>query len=209
MTSQDLPHLVDRWAEGFARSRQVGYARYGDVIEVDVEGGGRRLELVLVEPDRDLLGTTAARVAGTHDVWLTAFSAGPWGHDTPEGLRTVLDGEVLMTRSLESQPPGAVELEVHGQRLYGVVRDGDVVAAGGWVAAVGEHAVFDRVETHPDYRRRGLASQVMRALETWAVEQGAPRGILAASVEGQALYAHLGWQVAARMTTLGGAPAPG
>ncbi|MFA6298829.1 MAG: GNAT family N-acetyltransferase [Nocardioides sp.] len=166
--------------------------------------------MTTLEPERDRLGMTAARVAGTPDVWLTAFSSGPWDHATPDGLRLVLDEEVLMTRLLEpSDPPAtSVELDAHGHRLHAVVRDGDVVAAAGWVAVVGEHATFDRIETHPDHRRRGLASQVMRTLEAWALEQGARTGLLAASAEGQALYVRLGWQVTARMTTLGSAPAP-
>ncbi|WP_193611866.1 GNAT family N-acetyltransferase [Nocardioides lijunqiniae] len=203
MTTPDLPHLVDRWAEGFARSRQVAYARYGDVIEVEVDGGGRRLELVLTEPARELLGATAARAASAPDVWVTAFSVDRSEHPAPEGMRMRLDGEVLMSRALavDGPAPDGVDLEVHGKRLQAVVRAGDEVAASGWVTVLGEHAIVDRVGTAPAHRRRGHASRVMSALERWACENGARTGLLAASPEGQALYASLGWDVTARMTT--------
>ena len=206
MTTLDLPHLVDRWAEGFARSRQAAYARYGEVIEVEVDGGGRRLELVLTEPTPALLGVTAQRASVSPDVWVTAFSAEPWAHPAPPGMRMLLDGEVLMSRALEpdGRPAGGAVLEVHGKRLQAVVRDGETTASSGWVAVVGEHAIFDRIETAEAYRRRGHGSEVMRALEAWALEKGARTGLLAASPEGQALYGRLGWDVAARMTTWGG-----
>jgi GNAT superfamily N-acetyltransferase len=206
MTMLDLPHLVDRWAEGFARSRQAAYARYGEVIEVEVDSGGRRLELVLIEPTPAALDAAASRAAVAVDVWVTAFSAASAALPTPPGLRVVVDGEVLMSRHLElhGHAAGLVTLEVHGHRLRAVLRDGEATAAAGWVAVVGEHAIFDRVETTAAYRRRGHGSDVMRALEAWALEKGASTGLLAASVEGQALYARLGWDVAARMTTWAG-----
>ncbi|WP_134742106.1 GNAT family N-acetyltransferase [Nocardioides sp. 503] len=210
MTTPDLAHLVDRWVEGFARSRQVAYARYGDVFEVEVEDGGRRMELVLTEPTPELLEATAARAALAPDVWVTAFSLDPGEHPAPKGMRRQLDDEVLMTRRLvgDRVAPSGVDLEPHGHRLQAVVRaDGDV-AASGWVAVLGEHAIFDRIGTTPGHRRRGHASRVMQALEGWALANGARTGLLAASPEGQALYARLGWDVAAGMTTWCGEGTP-
>lgn len=207
MTTPALAHLVERWVAGFAGSRQVPSVRRGEVLEVEVDGGGRRLELVLTEPSQPLLDEVAQRVVATSDVWVTVLTGEPWALLVPTGLRVELDHEVLMTRTLERRDVATASVDhlVEGQRLHAVVRDGELAVAGGWVAVVGEHATFDRIETHREHRRRGLGGVVMGALETWAIEQGARTGVLAASLEGQALYARLGWDVVARMTTLAGA----
>ena len=45
----------------------------------------------------------------------------------------------------------------------------------------------------------------MSALTTWAVDQGATTGLLAASADGAGLYTALGWEPALAMWSLMGA----
>ncbi|MFJ4906032.1 GNAT family N-acetyltransferase [Streptomyces sp. NPDC093249] len=52
----------------------------------------------------------------------------------------------------------------------------------------------DRIETDPAHRRRGLGSNVMLTLEAAAAQAGAGTGVLAATVDGLALYDSLGWR---------------
>ena len=68
----------------------------------------------------------------------------------------------------------------------------EVVAASGHVSAVDGFAIFDRIITGPDFRRRGLGTLIMRALSL-AQEHDVEEGLLIASVDGQELYASLGW----------------
>jgi predicted GNAT family acetyltransferase len=70
------------------------------------------------------------------------------------------------------------------------------VAARGQSVTIGETCVFDMIETEPGYQRRGLGSAVMTTLTNTAMDLGATTGILAATVQGRALYEALGWQVA-------------
>ncbi|MGI5357369.1 GNAT family N-acetyltransferase [Streptomyces sp. CA-252508] len=80
---------------------------------------------------------------------------------------------------------------VHHVRV--VAPDG-APAARGRAAATGATAVMDGIETYDGHRRRGLGRVVMRALETAAAEAGATTGVLAATVQGRALYRTLGWR---------------
>jgi GNAT superfamily N-acetyltransferase len=82
--------------------------------------------------------------------------------------------------------------------------DGARIAAEGMVGVLGSDAVFDRVETSPAHRRRGLGGHVMGALTTWAVDHGATEGLLAASVDGAGLYTSLGWNASLAMWSLMG-----
>lgn len=207
-----LPALVDLWLTGFGVSRQVPVRR-GEVteaIEVEVGGQERRLELVLVEPDRELVRRTLDRLIGTSDVWSTIFTAEPRTWDLPPGVGAVLTDEQLMVTDLtdlvHTMPAapsvGRVELAPDGDRAFVRVLDGDAVAAQGQVGVVGGDAVFDRVGTDAAYRRRGLGTVVMGALTGWAVTQGCRRGILAASRDGQELYGRLGWSPVGAMLTV-------
>lgn len=180
------------------------------MTEVEVGVEGRRVELVLVEPDRELVRATLQRLVGTHDVWSTILSVEAPIWDLPAGVVERLTGERLMVADLVAAPTppaplGRVEVEIDGGRAVVRLVDGEVVAAQGQVALVGTDAVVDRVRTAEEYQRLGLGTVVMRTLEAWATSQGAGRGILAASPEGQALYGRLGWRAVGEMLTLVGA----
>jgi GNAT superfamily N-acetyltransferase len=75
------------------------------------------------------------------------------------------------------------------------------VAAKGQLAVTGETAVVDQVSTDPEHQRRGLGSVVLRILANEAIEAGSSTGILGATVEGRALYEHVGWKVHAPLAS--------
>lgn len=209
--TETLTGLVESWLAGFGVSRAVAVRRAGAIVEVDVAAESRRLELVAVEPDRAVLAAIVGRLVDTTDVWATVLTSEPRSFDLPAGVRTALEGEVLMTLDLTAaavplQPATRVVVAEDGDRAFATVTIGDVVAANGQVAVVGTDAIVDRVRTHDDHQRQGLGTDVMTALTTWAAGRGATRGILAASVEGQALYRRLGWGVAGAMVTLAALP---
>ncbi|WP_143309079.1 GNAT family N-acetyltransferase [Chitinophaga vietnamensis] len=74
-------------------------------------------------------------------------------------------------------------------------------AAVGRVALVDGYAIYDRIETHPDHRRRGLGSVIMKTLEAVAKGRGARKGLLVATAQGRELYHSLGWEYIAPYTT--------
>lgn len=89
-------------------------------------------------------------------------------------------------------------LEIDADRPVPVARivdSGGEVASIGRLAMVGAFGIYDRIETHPDHRRQGLARTVMHALQTLARSRGATRGVLVATAEGRALYESLGWRL--------------
>lgn len=74
------------------------------------------------------------------------------------------------------------------------VKVGDELAARGSVSVVGDYAVYDRIITEEQFRRRGLASFVMRALTAGVLTDDVTTGLLMASADGRKLYEFLGWQ---------------
>lgn len=208
LTAAEFRDLVDRWLAGFCASRGVAMRRDGAVVEVDVAAESRRLEYVLVEPDPALVVATAEQLVGTTDVWLSTLSRVRARYNLPGTVVVRDDDETLMTLDLagfEPTPTPRVVVEPDGDRAFATVTSDGVVAAMGQVAVVGTDAVVDRVRTEEAFQRQGLGSELMTALTAWAVGRGATLGILAASLEGHALYARLGWRVDGALQTISAA----
>jgi len=101
------------------------------------------------------------------------------------------------TRLVASALPEGYALE---RCQTGPVTQVRIIASDGSVAACGSSAetvdafVYDRIETSPDHRRKGLGATVMTALAAARKYDAVPQ-LLVATEEGHALYTRLGWEV--------------
>jgi GNAT superfamily N-acetyltransferase len=98
--------------------------------------------------------------------------------------------------------PNGYAMEVHRAgpvtRACIIAPDGDV-AASGCAAETAEVFIYDRIETAPDHRRKGLGVAVMVALCAARKSLASPQ-LLVATEDGRGLYANLGWTVLAPMS---------
>ncbi len=81
-------------------------------------------------------------------------------------------------------------------RWAGIERDGRLAAVAGQIAEASGAAHLVSVCTHPDFRGRGLASQVCSRIMADAIEDGAPMLVLemySANESGRRVYARLGF----------------
>jgi GNAT superfamily N-acetyltransferase len=81
-----------------------------------------------------------------------------------------------------------------------IAKDGSL-AARGYAAEHGRAFVFDRINTHPAHRRRGLGRALMAVLGGMQLSAGATR-VLVATEEGRALYSTLGWTLLSDYSTI-------
>ncbi|MBD8537475.1 GNAT family N-acetyltransferase [Frigoribacterium sp. CFBP 8751] len=213
-TTDGLIPLVDRWVEGWALSRGAARHRDGDAWQVDVAAATRAVERIVARPTPAEL-TRLVDETTTSDVWLSVV--GPLdgvAHETLARLEAVTHAERMMTAPVSATLlPADVILDGDGdgddQVVHVRVEVDGVVAARGQAAVVGEHVVFDRIATEPDFRRRGLGRRVMAGLEHGAAARGATTGLLFASVDGRRLYESLGWREVAELGTWRGRGLPG
>ncbi|MDQ3155361.1 MAG: GNAT family N-acetyltransferase [Actinomycetota bacterium] len=200
-----MKNLAMRWLEGWSAATGHPWTDESGLVRIEALMASRRFEYLLIEPNDEEFGNITALIGGDSRDVFTVFTNKPAHYLVPHsGLVVDRDDEALMTLSLslaEALVPEGFELhwEDQGDRVSLQIVHRDELAAGGTLALVGHDAIFDRIETMPRYQRRGLGRFVMSALTNWAIDHGADLGILAASADGQALYATLGWHTECAM----------
>jgi GNAT superfamily N-acetyltransferase len=102
--------------------------------------------------------------------------------------------------TLDTKPlPIGYRMEFHQAgpvaRACVIAPNGDL-AASGYAAETADVFIYDRIETAPDHRRRGLGVAVMIALGAARKSLVSPQ-LLVATEDGHSLYANLGWTVLA------------
>lgn len=197
--------LVGRWVEGWCESRRMLGRRDGDGWRVEVAAETRSREYISAAPSlpelRRLMTATTAP-----DVWLTLVGdLDEQSTRAVAALDPVTSGECMMTtRILPAEVPTSVRIDTDGRVAHARIEVAGELAARGQAAVRAGDVVFDRIETMPEFRRRGLGGLVVTGLTAWAAENGATTGLLMASISGRGLYAGLGWSVAAPIVTLRG-----
>lgn len=197
--------LVDRWVQGWSDSRQMFGRRDGDGWLVEVAAETRSQEYVIATPSLPELRRLVTATTGP-DVWLTLVgNLDAQCLDIVAALDPVTSDERMMTASVRTASvPAQVRITEHGRVAQAHVEvDGELAARGQAAVRAGD-VVFDRIETTPKFRRRGLGRLVMTGLSAWAADNNATTGLLMASVSGRKLYDSLGWSELAPIVTFRG-----
>jgi GNAT superfamily N-acetyltransferase len=202
------PAIVRIWVEGWALTRQVTPPVF--------EKGAYRIEVGLPDQLRRYVFSGYSDWVRQHAEAISEpaiflkVCAPPefvqpnlparWHIQSP-GFMMLLTG--TMQCEATSLPDGYVyDHQVHdGVTIVNILDRGGEVAATGRIAFPGDLAVYDRISTHENHRRKGLGRSVMKRLEMLSREQGIQRAALVATPDGRALYEPLGWQLHCLYTT--------
>ncbi|MGW3966473.1 GNAT family N-acetyltransferase [Amycolatopsis sp. NPDC005003] len=187
--------ILEAWVRGWAVSRATpAPVTEADGYRVDVGLPGHRVRYLLRSP---AAVSARAREAAAPGTWLktcgsrSAVLAGltaAWRAGETEYLMAI-EGPMP---PVAVPRPYSVAVSGEGPVREVVVSCDDVPAARGQVAVAAGVAVFDKIETEPEHRRRGLGRVVMHRLGEAAA---ASSGVLLASEAGRGLYTALGWRV--------------
>jgi GNAT superfamily N-acetyltransferase len=214
MGTQGSNDLLSTWITGWAACR--GYDRQDDgrTTSVVITDKGGRDEHFLYEPSEELLLQVAAETKADPNRVLTVATnrmEDLIAVTQPLALQ-VVDRQSLMSTDMADQDvedpatPDGFVLERHdepGCRRVEVTFEGQPAARGA-VSVVGDFAVYDGIVTEENFRRRGLASFVMRALTAAVLEDDVRIGLLMATRDGRELYSFLGWKQLADVFILTG-----
>lgn len=201
-----------RWLAGWSAATGHPWTISDEIVRIEALVSSRRFEYLLVEPGQVAFDAVTDLIAGDSRDVVTVFTNRPADYLIPHrALVTDRDDEALMTIVLAGQDVAApdgydLSWEDDGDRaFFHVMHEGELAASGN-VALTGKDATYDRIETMPRHRRKGLGQFVMHSLTDWAIDNGADFGILAASLDGQHLYRSLGWKHECAMLMFRGTP---
>ena len=199
MTDVD-PDLLRCWTMGWTRARETEppvVIEGGYRVEVGWPDQQRRYVFAGLDAAIEALDRSAAlpwvhvKACVPREALAAVLPAG-WVMQDPHWMM-VVDGRM----AVDPLPlPAGLSLVVEQRPTVDIVRivteTGDV-AASGYVAFVENQAIYDRIVTHEDWRRRGLGRIVMHALDGIAAGRGIDRGVLVATDDGRRLYELIGW----------------
>lgn len=210
----DAAELTQRWITAWVHVRGLEVSQVDGWPLVHTRSRTRESELICSDPGPDAFGMLMRHVDGDPRAMLTVIAEDiePYAAlRLPPGVRVDRDDETLMTAELEpgTAPTHDSDLtsrwDIHGNSVTLRLESHDSVAAEGTIGVLGEVALFDAIETSPQFRRRGLGRCVVSMLTSYALDHDATIGMLAATNQGRLLYESLGWHVALRMRSLMGA----
>lgn len=205
MKKVDL-NLLERWQTGWSLSRGAPLPTHGGgglVVEVGWPDQARRH--VFVDAGR-ALQDCAAQIHAPFIHLKAAVDPDRMRRALPPSW-TIQSPGYLMARTAATTPvtpPAGYSVSVEREHGAHVIRFADATgqtAASGRVVLNGACAVFDQIETLEPYRRKGLGTALMSALDALAAQAGAAERLLVATEAGRALYLTLGWQVLAPYST--------
>ncbi|WP_373819272.1 GNAT family N-acetyltransferase [Glaesserella sp.] len=193
----DSKTFWDNWVPIWAISRQIPPAKViknGYLFE-EVNDGKREQELLLYSPK----GMAEAE-AYLSDKDYFCVSGLKEGFTVPKGwvhrlFNFMMINEHLQIQAVSLAEKFAIQTEKSENRFVVKIYHQQILASRGQIAYQNSYAVVDLIETNENYRRQGLATQVMHLLTNDAVENDATIGLLCASEQGKPLYETLGWHV--------------
>ena len=199
-----INRFAEQWVHGWAIARSTpAPVRVPHGYRLDVGLPGHRTRHVLTDP-----GPVArlSRILTAPDTWLKVCGPREAAVSTLDPRWRVGETEYLMTVELSPDPvpaPDHYTVKVTESHRCFQARAWSATgteAASSIMALHAGTAVFDRVVTDPDHRRRGLGRALMNTLGRAAFDQGAEHGLLVATDDGRGLYERLGWELVCPVT---------
>jgi GNAT superfamily N-acetyltransferase len=201
--------IVEKWLTGWSVSRGLpppSQFRSGFKVEVGYEKQKSRYVFPVLNEDFFELAKTVVepwtflKVCAPPDRLVNLLPA-RWVIQ-PQGymmhcFRPMIKGDLSLSKEFEW------ELEENGPiYLLKIIDSQGALAACGRVVLIEDLAIYDRISTEPNYRRRGLASLLMYELERMALAKGVKQNFLVATDEGKELYTSLGWDLYSLYTSI-------
>jgi len=201
--------LLERWLRAWSLSRQLPLPiKFKSGYKVDVGDEKQKARYVFTEPNEDYLQLTKT-ITETWVFLKVCACAEDLMDVIPDHWVVQPRGYMMSCSSPMTIPkislPDSYKVDVEKYNATTVVRvltkDGELASVGRLVI-VDDLAVYDRISTEENHKRKGLATYLMAELEKVALSQNINTNFLVATEQGRKLYQALGWKVCSPYTTI-------
>ena len=196
------PDIIEKWVKGWCLSRELPLPiKYKSGFKIDIGFEKQKVRYVFPELNDDLIQLSKS----IDEPWIFLKVC-----TSPDKLKNVIPEKWIV------QPQGYMMTCFHSMNAINVILNTDyrlefdeynstfvikIVTKTGELASIGRVvlvdnlAVYDRILTESNHKRKGLATFLMKELEKIALSKGVFNNFLVATEEGKSLYESLGWEV--------------
>ncbi len=201
--------IIEKWLKAWALSRELPLpAKFKSGFKIDVGYETQKTRYVFPELNNDFISLSNS----INDPWIFLKACA-----SPDEIKPVIPDKWII------QPQGFMMSCSHIQNIPNInlhkdyklefdnynstfvvkiVTQKGELASTGRVVLVDDLAVYDRISTDNNHRRKGLAKFLMKELEKIALSKDIFKNILVATEEGKLLYQSLGWQIDSLYTSI-------
>jgi hypothetical protein len=201
--------IVEKWLKAWSLSRELPLpVKFASGFKVDVGYEKQKVRYVFPELNDDFIGLSKC----IDEPWIfLKVCASPDEVKRCISAKWIIQPQGFMMSCFHTMDfqdidlPAGYTLEFehyNSTTLIKIVTKKGELASSGRVVLVDDLAVYDRIETAVNYRRKGLAICLMKELEKIALSKGISNNFLVATEEGKLLYEFLGWELYSLYTSI-------
>jgi hypothetical protein len=194
--------ILEKWLKGWALSRELPLPiKYKSGYMIDVGYENQKKRYVFTEPNNDYI--QLSKSIDEPWVYLKACTA-------PDKLKSILSKNwVIESQGYMMSCSRQMSFSNHNLSddykfefdnynstfVIRIVTKNGELASIGRVVLVDDLAIYDRISTEANHRRKGLGAILMKELEKIALANNVSNNFLVATEEGKSLYLSLGWEI--------------
>lgn len=201
--------IIEKWLKGWSLSRNLPLSvTYKSGFKVDVGDEKQKSRYIFAEANTDFFQLAQS----IHEPWVflkVCTSFDDLKNKIPERWQLQPQGYMMSCfhrmNILEVTLHQGYKMEFENYNSTFVIKiltENGEPASIGRVVLVDNLAIYDRISTEADHRRKGLATFLMKELEKIALSKGITHNFLVATEDGKALYQSLGWNVYSMYTSI-------
>ncbi|REC42045.1 GNAT family N-acetyltransferase [Chryseobacterium sp. 5_R23647] len=202
-------HILEKWLRAWSLSRQLPLpTKFKSGFKVDVCYEKQKTRYIFAELNDDFIQLTKT----IKETWVfLKVCAAP-----ADLINLISDQWVIQPQGYMmncSSPmniqkitlPDNYKVDVknyNSTTLIKVLTKEGELASIGRITIVEDLAIYDRISTEENHKRKGLATYLIAELEKIAVSQNVHENFLVATEQGRSLYQSLGWKVCSLYTSI-------
>lgn len=201
--------IIEKWLKAWSLSRKLPLPeKYKSGFKVEVGEEKQKVRYVFPEITEDFIRLSKEinepwvylKVAASADEVKENLS-GRW-QVQPPGYMMYRTGKMYFNET--KLPEGYyTKLEKYNTATtLKIFAENGSLACSGHIVLVDDLAIYDRIVTEEEHRRKGLASFLMHELEKIALLNGISNSFLVATAQGKTLYESLGWKLYSPYTSV-------
>lgn len=201
--------IIEKWLKGWSLSRDLPLPfPYKSGFKVDVNDEKQKARYVFTELNDDFFQLANSieepwvflKVCASFDDFKDKVSE-KWKVQ-PQGYMMSCVSPMNFSNAI-LHDAYSLELEEYNSTfVVKIVTKDNELASIGRVVIVDDLAIYDRISTEINHKRKGLATFLMKELEKIALSKGVSNNFLVATEQGKSLYESLGWELYSLYTSI-------